>query len=116
MKESGFDLERLFIQELFIKLNCAVISQLHILQEQTSNTPIPFKAVVFQWLQQRQCLVTLTLQKMLQPHTCGSYYILGCQLQSPGQETNAFSLLSNSQLAVTSKPKKIPEEQCILSV
>jgi hypothetical protein len=78
----------------------------------TKHTPtIP--TCVFQWLQRRRFLVTLTLQKALQPPTCGSHYVPGCRLTSVLQETNGSPLLSNTLLVVASELNKNPEQRCI---
>jgi hypothetical protein len=91
-----------------------MIGQLRILQERAPNTPEPFRAVSSSgfsryvawslWWYKKEKLWSLT---------CGSYYVSGCELGNPGQETNGFPLLSNSRLAVTGELKKISKEQCI---
>jgi hypothetical protein len=45
LKQCGFNLERLFIEELINMDYCTVVSQLRILQEWAPNTPEPFRAV-----------------------------------------------------------------------
>jgi hypothetical protein len=57
-----------------------------------------------------------TKKKMLKHLICGSYYISGCQLGSLLQDINGSPLLSNSELSVASKLKKIPEEQCLTKI